>query len=148
MPILLTFLLYVFSIIPYEGYISSLPDTVTSFPYYNSERLFAHVEKAGSVFSELSVGDMITVTYSDHSHKYIVYEIKKYIDLYPQFPDMDAGEISYADMDGNGLTAYDVVNQVYTTDGLLVLQTCLADRPGRLFVIARPWITLREMRKR
>lgn len=148
MPILLTFLLYVFSIIPYKGYISSLPDTVTSFPYYNSERLFAHVEKAGAVFSELSVGDMITVGYSDHSQKYIVYEIKKYIDLYPQFPDLDAGAVGWADLQGNELTTYELAKQVYTTDGLLVLQTCLADRPGRLFVIARPWITLRESRKR
>jgi len=150
MPILLSFLLYCFSVVPYYGSISLQSNVVTYYPmpaeYYNAARFLAHVNKAGSVFDELSKDDIVIVTYPDRSQKYVVIEIKRYIDLYPQSPNMDAGKVSYVDMNGNGLTAYDVANQVYNTRGLLVLQTCLPDKPGRLFVIARPVEGKRGMR--
>jgi len=126
------------------GFVSSKEDRVTQFRLaskYGSKGFLAHNNLAGASFFDVSVGDVITLSYTDGSaDTYQVVEIRHLQALSPNSP-----WSKFLDLDDNNtsLTAVQLFYQTYGVKGTLVMQTCIANGSllswGRLFVIAVPY---------
>jgi len=125
------------------AYVSPYANQVTQFAMassYGSLGFLAHNNLAGSSFSSIKVGDVITVVYGDgHYSQYQVSSLRSLRALQPSSP-----YSSFIDLATNQtLSATDVFYQTYGVKNQLVLQTCISsqglDSWGRLFVTAVPY---------
>ena len=124
------------------GYVSEAADEVTQFglaAQYGTTAFLAHNYLAGASFSELTVGQYITLVYGDGSTAaFRIDAIRRYQALSP-----DSTQSRFVDLkSGEELSASALFYSVYTNDGAVVLQTCIANEGistwGRLFVQASP----------
>ena len=124
------------------GYISTASDTATQFMLAATQDvigLLAHNNLAGKHFSDLSVGNRISIIYGDGTvAQYTVSEVYQYQALSPNsstsdFVDLNSGEL---------LTAADIFIKFYMAGDQVTLQTCLERNGnlswGRLFIVALP----------
>jgi len=124
-------------------FVSSEPDIVTEFgltQQYGSTGLLAHNHLAGAYFSQLKNDDLIILVTGNKEYKlYKVEEILSFQALSPNSP-----YSNFADLNDSSrvLSAVDLFMEVYTEEGSLVIQTCIAqgNEPswGRLFIKALP----------
>jgi hypothetical protein len=125
------------------GFVSNVPETITQFGLasdYGTIGFLAHNTLSGTHFFDLQVGQTIVLIYGDGSVKtYIIHDQLSYQALspnspYSRFKDLDNSEIE--------ISSTDLFNQVYTEDGQLIFQTCIASNGlenwGRYFVLATP----------
>lgn len=123
-------------------YVSSKRNMVTEFRLaqkYGNVGLIAHNDLAGSLFSNLDVGQEIQVTYKNGQiHRYTVNAIYRFQALEPnktgsRFVDLGSKRV---------FSATEVFQQMYTGEPHITLQTCIDANGnkswGRLFVIALP----------
>jgi len=124
-------------------FVSTEPDVVTEFSLtsqFGSTGLLAHNNLAGSNFSQLEVNDLIVLVTANKEYKlYKVEKILSYQALSPNSP-----YSNFVDLNDSSrvLSAVDLFMEVYTEEGSLIIQTCIAqgNEPswGRLFVQAFP----------
>lgn len=126
------------------AYVSTQVDTITQFGFasdYGSLGFLAHNNLAGAKFSEIAIGDLVTVVYGDgHIDQYQVAQTRSFQAVQPDNP-----YTSFIDLSNNqSLTVEDVFYQTYGVSDQLILQTCIASGGngswGRLFVIATPYV--------
>ena len=125
------------------GYVSTTPESVTQFAIanrYNTIGLLAHNYLAGAYFSQLSIGNIITLIYGDGEvQNFRITAIKRYQALSPNSPYSNFIDLSQP---GITLSSNDLFYQTYGLGNVLILQTCIAQGNesswGRLFVIAEP----------
>jgi hypothetical protein len=124
------------------GYVSEAADEVTQFglaAQYGTTAFLAHNYLAGASFSELTVGQYITLVYGDGSTAtFRIDAIRRYQALSP-----DSTQSRFVDLkSGEELSASALFHAVYNGDSAVVLQTCIANEGistwGRLFVQASP----------
>jgi hypothetical protein len=124
------------------GYVSDATDEVTQFglaAQYGTQAFLAHNYLAGASFSELTVGQYITLVYGDGSTAdFRVDAIRRYQALSP-----DSTQSRFVDLkSGEELSASDLFYAIYNSESAVVLQTCIASEGistwGRLFVQASP----------
>lgn len=128
------------------GFVSSDPDIVTQFSMANqfgTTGILAHNTLAGAKFSQLEVGQFLTLVYGDGRLEYYkVTTIETYQALSPTSPTSNFINLQKPDL---FLSSTQLFNHVYAAGKNLVLQTCIAangiDSWGRLFVIATPILT-------
>jgi hypothetical protein len=124
------------------GFVSTQEGVVTRFGMadaYGSLGFLAHNYLAGSVFSDLTDGDVVIVVFGDgHYAGFKIERMRRFqatnpLSPYSNFIDQATGAT---------LTANELFFQTYGVPDRLVLQTCIAsngnDSWGRLFVIAAP----------
>jgi hypothetical protein len=125
-----------------SGYVSaSSSEVATQFgaaSSYGSIGMLAHNYLAGSYFSGLSSGNVISVIYGDgKTVDYTVSQVRQYQALSPNSTTSNFIDLSNP---SKTLTSTDVFKQTYGKSGALVLQTCISKDGnsswGRLFVIA------------
>lgn len=124
-------------------FVSNEPEVVTEFSLtreYGSTGLLAHNHLAGLNFSKLKENDLIVLVTANKEYKlYKVDKILSYQALSPNSP-----YSNFVDLKDSSriLSAVDLFMEVYTEEGSLVIQTCIAqgNEPswGRLFVLAFP----------
>ena len=130
------------------AFVSTDAGQVTQFAMaekYGTTALLAHNYLEGQAFFNIETGNKIALVFGDgHTQSYKVTQIKQYQALNPTSP-----YSKFVDLDdpaGTTLTSTELFNTIYTVDGRLVLQTCIAKDGqsswGRLFVIAEPVTTL------
>jgi hypothetical protein len=125
------------------GYVSTIADTVTQFAAaskYGTIGLLAHNYLAGSFFSQLSRGKLITLVYGNGQvQNFRITAIKQYQALSPNNP---YSQFMALDQPGITLSSSDLFHQTYGLGNVLILQTCISkgSEPswGRLFIIAEP----------
>lgn len=124
------------------SYVTTDPEKVTQFglaAQYGSQAFLAHNYLAGASFSQLSVGQIVTLVYGDGSTaNFAIDAIRHFQALSP-----DSTQSSFVDLNsGEELSASNLFHQMYNSDHSVVLQTCIANDGvstwGRLFVIAVP----------
>lgn len=124
------------------AFVSEQAGVVTQFALaadYGSQAFLAHNYLAGSAFSSLSIGDVITVVYGDGSSvNYQVSEINRYQALSP-----DSTQSSFVDLSsGEKLSNSELFHSIYDGKNSVVLQTCIGQDGvstwGRLFITAVP----------
>lgn len=128
------------------GFVSSDPDLVTQFSMasrYGTTGILAHNTLAGAKFSQIQVGQFLTLVYSDGRLEYFeVTTIESYQALSPE---STTSNFISLEKPGKNLSSTQLFNHVYAAGKKLVLQTCIAsngiDSWGRLFVIATPVVT-------
>ena len=137
MPTLITFLTFIFVILPSQG-LYSVTDRADAVTYYQlahinegADVILAHENLAGAAFAELETGDMIRVGYPDGVRLYQVKELQRYTATDPR------SVYSYFKRDGLSFSSVELVALLYVPDRL-ILQTCYDNARGRLFVIAEP----------
>jgi hypothetical protein len=125
------------------GFVSSEPDIVTQFSLaikYGTTGILAHNTLAGARFSQLHVGQFITLVYSDGRLEY--YEVSNIESYQALSPGSTTSTFLSLQQPGMSLTSTQLFNRIYAAGKKLVLQTCIAangiDSWGRLFVIATP----------
>jgi len=119
-----SFLGHSFSIASQNGdyrFISTAPNTVTRFEAARSLAYLAHNPGTGAHFLELSIGDVINA-----GEMYTVIDIDRYRVEGDDYIDMDTGSIK---------SDIDLWNLYYANEDRLILQTCIDNGDGRLFVI-------------
>ena len=124
-------------------FVSSEPEFVTEFSLtkqFGSTGLLAHNHLAGSNFSSLEVNDLIVLVTANKEYKFFKIEkISSYQALSPNSP-----YSNFVDLNDPStvLSAVDLFMEVYTEEGSLVIQTCIAQGSepswGRLFIKAFP----------
>jgi hypothetical protein len=124
-----------------SGYVSTMSDTFTQFGMasnYGSIGVLAHNYLAGKYLNSLSVGDVITVTFTDGSIKdYTVSDVKIYQALSPE-----SMYSNFVDVNNTSkvLSSSNMFLSTFGLKGALVLQTCVTKNGnsswGRIFVIA------------
>jgi hypothetical protein len=148
MPILISFLTFVFSITGYQGglHVTTDAQSVTFFSpseYSGTIGILGHDDVAGASFAQLQDGDVVTLAYpsvdkrtgENKVRRFVVTDIQSYSVLNP-YDDPPAWTIRYFDSKGDGLSAYQLFEKIYASKHGLVLQTCKDGVAGRLFVIA------------
>lgn len=140
MPYLVQFLTYAFLIVSQvTGQVTNQKSAVSFFdiPYtkFGNIGLLAHGDKAGIYFYELKEGDIITLTYTDRTERYVITDMRVVVDLYPDNQQMSAGKISWMDDNGYKMNTYELFDTTYGSNDL-VLQTCRRGSLDRLFVLA------------
>ena len=124
------------------GYVSEGANDVTEFALaaqYGTQGFLAHNYLAGASFSQLSVGQIVTLVYGDGSTaSFRIDVIRRYQALSP-----NSTQSRFVDLEtGKELSASDVFFAVYNGESAVVLQTCIAKDGigswGRLFVQASP----------
>jgi hypothetical protein len=145
MPYIITFLLYVFTIVQQpQGnplYVSPDAGVVTQhsgiycggkdIPAYG---FLAHGEQAGQYFGELQKDDLIAVKFEAKVLYFRVSEVRRYyaLDPYKNTSPLKNIETGITEMD-----AYKLGGQIYCNPARrLVLQTCFDGVKGRMFIIA------------
>jgi hypothetical protein len=124
------------------AYVSEAANVVTHFEMaaqYGSQAFLAHNFLAGASFSQISVGQIITLVYGDGSTaNFQIQTILRYQALSPtstlsRFVDLG---------NGSELSASELFYAVYNSENPVVLQTCIENEGnsswGRLFVQATP----------
>jgi hypothetical protein len=125
------------------GFVSNEPEKITEFALanqYGSTGLLAHNHLAGAYFSSLQVNDLLIMVNANKEYKfYRIEKISAFQALSPNSP-----YSNFVDLDNTSrtLNATDLFMEVYTAEGSLVLQTCIALGDelswGRLFIQAFP----------
>jgi sortase (surface protein transpeptidase) len=143
MPILISFLSFVFAIVQQpKGCVSCVTAEQNAVTQYQGDsitvRLLAHNDKAGAAFFKLQAGDSIKIDMANGSKYYIVSDVLKYRTLFPANVDPPIDKINFMGADGIGITTIQLFNLIYNKEDRLVLQTCYDGVSGRLFVIAYP----------
>lgn len=124
------------------GFVSAIAGVATQFSMasqYNVVGLLAHNFAAGSYFSQIETGDVVSVIYGDGEvDAYLVSQIIEFQALSPNSPSSKFVDL----VEGDTLSATNLFKKVYTGDPHLVLQTCIARGTeaswGRMFIIAQP----------
>lgn len=125
-----------------NGFVSTIRGLVTQFGMasdYGTIGLLAHNFAAGSEFSKVLVGNIVTVIYGDGTIKeFKVTKISKYQAMQP-----NSSSSNFLDLETNEkLSAGTLFKAVYGGKAHLTLQTCIAQGKesswGRLFIIAEP----------
>jgi len=124
------------------AYVSTNADLVTQFSSassFGSLGFLAHNNLAGSRFSEIENGDLISVVFGDgHFIQYQVTQIRSLQALEPTSTSSSFLDLS----DNQKLTTQEVFYQTYGVRDQLILQTCISsqglDSWGRLFIVAVP----------
>lgn len=124
------------------AYVSEAANVLTHFEMaaqYGSQAFLAHNFLAGASFSQLSIGQIITLVYGNGSTAdFQIQTILRYQALSPT-----STQSRFVDL-GNGseLSASELFYTVYNSDNPVVLQTCIENQGdiswGRLFVQATP----------
>jgi hypothetical protein len=125
------------------GFVSNVPETITQFGLasdYGTIGFLAHNTLSGTHFFDLQVGQTIVLIYGDGSVKtYIIHDQLSYQALSPNSPYSRFKDLDNSDIE---ISSTDLFNQVYTEDGQLIFQTCIASNGlenwGRYFVLATP----------
>jgi hypothetical protein len=125
------------------GFVSTVPEVVTQFGLatdYGTIGFLAHNTLSGAQFFDLEVGQTVVLVYGDGSvTTFIIRDRLSYQALSPNSP-----YSKFIDLNGkaNEISSTDLFNQIYTENGQLVFQTCIAsdgvDNWGRYFVLAVP----------
>jgi hypothetical protein len=124
------------------AFVSSEHGVLTQFglpSQYGTTGLLAHNFLSGKLFSEIQVGDIVSVVFGDGSTAHFqVDEIETYQALSPNSPYSQFIDLNSPD--GQVLTSANLFNRVYTEADRVVFQTCIASNGepswGRLFVTA------------
>lgn len=124
-------------------FVSNEPEVVTEFSLtkqYGSIGLLAHNHLAGAYFSSLKENDLIVLV-SDNK-KFSYYKIEKILSYQALSPNSPHSNFVNLNDSSRILSALDLFMEIYTQEGSLVIQTCIAqgDEPswGRLFIRAIP----------
>ncbi|HSM24465.1 MAG TPA: hypothetical protein VK856_06345 [Anaerolineaceae bacterium] len=125
------------------GFVSNESDKITEFALarqYGTTGLLAHNHLAGSYFASLVENDLLILVNANKEYKiYRIEKISSFQALSPNSP-----YSNFVDLNNTSriLTATDLFYEVYTAEGTLVLQTCIAQGSelswGRLFIQAVP----------
>lgn len=126
------------------SFVSEQDDTVTQFAspsQYGVVGLLAHNFLSGERFFELTIGQEFVLVYGDRQVQFFrVERIEQFQALTPTSP--YSNFIDLADADEEVISSSALFQQIYTTKGQVVFQTCIEafDDPswGRIFVIAEP----------
>ena len=144
MPSLISFLAFVFFVVPSSGVysVTSDPQAVTfynlAYEVYGTPGILAHADLAGAAFFELDEGDKVTLTYTDNVEVFSVMDIRQYratapADIWSGFVNLESG-VSHG--------SEELGHIMYDSGNALVLQTCIErdgnENWGRLFVILEP----------
>jgi hypothetical protein len=138
MPYVVTFLAYIYMIIPTPNYsVTQSPEAVSYYSMaqasYQSDVLLAHEHLAGAAFSELQPGDLVQAGFPDGMRLYQVTEVQRYIATDP------FSIYSYFIAEnGTSFGSWELGKAIYDGGHGLILQTCFDESKGRLFVIAEP----------
>lgn len=144
MPTLISFLAFVFAVLPYQGGLNVTADRM-AVNYFMTSRsgtigLLAHDDKAGEAFTQLQSGDAVTLTYpfdlstgENKVRRFVVIDTKIY-SVGDPYNDPPATTVRYFGY-GEALNAYQLFDIIYNSGHGLVLQTCYNGVGGRLFVI-------------
>lgn len=124
------------------AYVSSEANVVTQFSIateVGNIGLLAHNYLAGANFSQLKVGDIITLVYGDgRIENFYVEELLQYKATAPLSPYSNFIDVKTEEF----LTAEGLFNKVYRGEYHVALQTCIEKDGnlswGRLFIIAKP----------
>ena len=124
------------------GYVSNNDGEATQFRMatkFGNIGLLAHNHLAGKSFSDLAVGQEVTLVYGDgHLENFVIMEVLKYQALQPNSP-----YSSFHNLDKDEtLNAEQMFKRVYFGDHHVTFQTCINAEGnaswGRLFIIAVP----------
>ncbi len=126
------------------GFVSEQDGVVTQFKLaemYNTIGLLAHNYLAGTSFSLLQKGQIVSVVFGDGSMRnYQVTKVESYQALSPDDP--YSNFIRQSDLSSEVISSTQLFEQTYALGNQLILQTCIAqgdeDSWGRLFVFAKP----------
>lgn len=128
------------------AFVSSDPDLVTQFSMaslYGTTGILAHNTLAGAKFSQIQVGQFLTLVYSDGRLEY--YEVTTIESYQALSPASTTSNFISLKQPRKNLSSTQLFNHIYAAGKKLVLQTCIAangvDSWGRLFVIAVPIVT-------
>lgn len=125
------------------GFVSNEPGVVTQFGLatdYGTTGFLAHNTLSGTHFFDLKVGQTIVLVYGDgRVRTYIIHDQLSYQALTPNSPYSRFRDLEHS---GIELSSTDLFNQVYTTEGQVIFQTCIEsdglENWGRYFVLALP----------
>jgi len=125
------------------GFVSNEPQKITEFSLtrqYGTTGLLAHNHLAGAYFSSLQENDLLIMVNADKEYKF--YRIEKILSFQALSPNSPYSDFVDLDNPSRILNATELFYEVYTNEGSLVLQTCIAqgNEPswGRLFIQAQP----------
>jgi len=123
------------------GFVSLEGQRVTEFGqaliYGGSRGLLADNKLAGSIFSSVSIGNIITVDYADGTYEdFVVTRLRHFQALSPTSPYSNFIDLS----DGRFYTASALFYDTYGLTGKLILQTCIVKDGdwawGRMFIVS------------
>jgi hypothetical protein len=125
------------------GFVSNQPETITQFGLatdYGTIGFLAHNTLSGTHFFDLQIGQTIVLVYGDGSVKtFIIHDQLSYQALTPNSPYSRFKDLDNSDIE---ISSTELFNQVYTDEGQLIFQTCIASNGlenwGRYFVLAIP----------
>lgn len=125
------------------GFVSNEAEKITEFSMarqFGTTGLLAHNHLAGAYFSSLNENDLLVMVTAEKEYKFFrIEKIRSYQALSPNSPYSDFVDLSNP---SRVLNATELFYEVYTTEGSLVLQTCIAQGSelswGRLFIQAIP----------
>lgn len=124
------------------AFVSEQPNVVTQFglaSQYGSQGFLAHNYLAGGAFTNIGIGQTITLVYGDGStREFQVTGTQRYQALSP-----DSTQSNFVDLgSGEQISASTLFHKVYNNKNSLVLQTCIEQDGistwGRLFITAVP----------
>ena len=125
------------------GFVSNEPNKITEFSLtrqYGTTGLLAHNHLAGAYFSSLQEDDLLIMVTAEKEYKF--YRIEKILSFQALSPNSPYSNFVDLENPSRVLTATDLFYEVYTDEGSLVLQTCIAQGNelswGRLFIQAFP----------
>lgn len=124
------------------AFVSSADNVITEFSMaknYGVIGLLAHNYLAGRYFSDLKIGDIISIVYGNGEiDEYQINDIQSYQALQPNSPNSQFKDL----LTNEQLSAPQLFRRVYAGNHHLTLQTCIQegeiDTWGRLFIIAEP----------
>jgi hypothetical protein len=106
---------------------------------YGNIGLLAHNTLSGKFFSQLAIGQQVSLIYGDGRVEYfVVASVLRFQATQPE-----SISSSFRNLDGNEtLSAGEMFNRTYTGERHLVFQTCIEENGntswGRLFIVAQP----------
>jgi len=121
------------------GFVSLEGQRVTEFGQAfqsGSRGLLADNKLAGSIFSSVGLGNIITVDYADNTHEdFVVTRLRHFQALSPTSPYSNFIDLATGDF----YTTRDLFDATYGLKGILILQTCIAKDNewawGRMFIV-------------
>ncbi|MBI5842918.1 MAG: hypothetical protein HZB19_22730 [Chloroflexi bacterium] len=130
------------------GFVSTTDDQLTQFSMaaeVGNVGLLAHNYLAGKSFSNLSIGQEVSLIYGDGRVEYfVINRIVRYQTFSPYSPYSEFRDLET----GLTITAEELFRQVYRGDRHVTFQTCIEAEGnsswGRLFVIATPKETVEQ----
>jgi len=125
-----------------DAFVSNADDEVTQYSQaskYGNIGLLAHDYLAGTVFSQLAIGEAVRLVYADGEvEDFVITEVLRFQAMQPTSPSSSFRNLENDEM----MTAGQVFKRVYAGKHHLTFQTCIAKFDdlnwGRLFVLAIP----------